>query len=210
MKVNKLHGPNVIHTLARSAMNFEAKVYDVPGEVKSPYVGQPRPELDQAWHDLLQYQNIRISADEMERLGRLEDSIELPGGGYFGSLMVYHQLHCIKRIHHFTYAEHYFVNMTDIEKEHLRMHNAHCLDILRQGIQCQGDATLLTMRWGKHQAIPLGDFRSPHECVNWESLDGWSKERSVDVFVPGVLVHPVHGPSFPGGKVDRIGLTEDE
>lgn len=35
-------------------MNFEAKVYDVPGEVKSPYVGDPRPELDQAWHNLLQ------------------------------------------------------------------------------------------------------------------------------------------------------------
>lgn len=49
------------------------------------------------------------------------------------------------------------------------------------------------MRWGKHQAIPLGDFRSPHECVNWNNLNSWSKERSVDVFAPGVLVHPIHG-----------------
>lgn len=31
--------------------------------------------------------------------------------------------------------------------------------------------------------------------MNWQALDEWSKERSVDVFAPGGLVHPIHGKS---------------
>lgn len=47
-------------------------------------------------------QNIRVSADEMRKLGRIEEGIEFPDGGYFASLMVYHQLHCIVSVplHH--------------------------------------------------------------------------------------------------------------
>lgn len=158
--------------------------------------------------------NIRVSADEMRLLGRLEEGILLPGGagggGYFGSLMAYHQLHCIKRLHHHLYPDYYFPNLTETERSYNRQHNAHCLDILRQGIQCQGDATLLTIRWGQRQAVPLGNFTGAHECVDWGRLEGWSRERSVDVFAAGALVHPVLGPSFPGGEVvDRIGVVED-
>ena len=43
--------------------------------------------------------NIRISEDEMKRLGKLENAIALPDGGYFGSLTVYHQLHCVVSFH---------------------------------------------------------------------------------------------------------------
>jgi hypothetical protein len=31
----------------------------------------------------------------MKDLGRLEEGIELPNGQYFGSLMVFHHLHCL-------------------------------------------------------------------------------------------------------------------
>ena len=73
----------------------------------------------------------------------------------------------------------------------------HCLDSLRQGIMCQGDTSLLTMRWGKMQAIPVANFSSPHQCVDWDRLDAWAEERSVDVFEPGTLIHPVYGTSMP-------------
>lgn len=71
--------------------------------------------------------------------------------------------------------------------------SVHCLDSLRQGIMCQGDTSLLTMRWGKMQAIPLANLSSPHQCVDWNRLDAWAEERSVDVFQSGMLVHPVYG-----------------
>ena len=38
---------------------------------------------------------MRVTEDEMRKLGKLESGIPLPDGGYFGSLTVFHQLHCI-------------------------------------------------------------------------------------------------------------------
>ena len=74
---------------------------------------------------------------------------------------------------------------------------------------CQGDTSLLTMRWGKQQAIPLANFSSPHQCVDWDRLDAWAQERSVDVFQPGMLVHPKFGRcplSFSG----HVGVADGE
>lgn len=31
----------------------------------------------------------------MQKLGRIEEGIKLPDGGYFGTLAVYHDLHCL-------------------------------------------------------------------------------------------------------------------
>lgn len=177
------------------------------------------------WRSQIVDQNLFVEGEDLEKLGVLDEGVKLPNGGYYASLMVYHQLHCLvslksyewstrthnsqKRLHHYFYEEHYFPNITEKEREHDRKHNGrlsqgrdiesiltpivHCLDLIRQGLQCQGDITLLTMRWGKHQAIPLGNFSAPHECVNWNRLQNWSKERSMDMFAEGVLVHPVYG-----------------
>jgi hypothetical protein len=70
MKVDRLHGPGVIHSMfpihneldfsntisapVRPAIHYEPLKYVVEAEVNSPYVGEPRPELDLAWHELLQ------------------------------------------------------------------------------------------------------------------------------------------------------------
>ena len=113
------------------------------------------------------------------------------------------------------YPEYYFPNHTAEERNMNRLHSSksshlpanhpradcydqvHCLDSLRQGIMCQGDTSLLTMRWGKTQAIPLANFSSSHQCVDWDRLDAWAEARSVDVFEPGMLIHPVYGTSKP-------------
>lgn len=71
---------------------------------------------------------------------------------------------------------------------------AHCLDYLMQGVMCQGDIQIVTMRWGEHSPIPQGDFSNPHECVDWEKLEKWAQERAfTNAFEPGVLVHPSLG-----------------
>ena len=85
----------------------------------------------------------------------------------------------------------------------------HCLDTLRESIMCHADISLLTMRWGKTQPIPLANFSAPHECINWQSLDEWSQGRSVDVMRPGFLAHPTLGPSFPNGRGVRTGVGHD-
>ncbi len=58
------------------------------------------------------------------------------------------------------------------------MHSEHCLDILRQGIMCHGDTSLLTLKWAPWTKIPLANFSAPHQCVDWERLDGWVRPKS--------------------------------
>ena len=68
--------------------------YDGKLDGVSPFGGEPRPELDKAWHDLLEHTNIRISKVELQNLNRT--AIELyDGSGCFGQLNVYHHLHCL-------------------------------------------------------------------------------------------------------------------
>lgn len=43
--------------------------------------------------------NVRVTEHEMSRIpGRKEQAIPLPDGGYFGTLNVYHNLHCVVSI----------------------------------------------------------------------------------------------------------------
>lgn len=72
----------------------------------------------------------------------------------------------------------------------------HCLHMLMDAVMCQGDTTVLTMKWEEGGARPIGNLTSPHECVNWDRLMEWVVPNSVDVFADGVLVHPKYGMLF--------------
>jgi hypothetical protein len=95
------------------------KVFDIQGKPHGIYTGEPRPELDQAWRDLLQCEcssstyliaplglcsnvvadnNIRVSEDWVKRQGREHEAVHLPDRGYLGMLSVFHELHCIASI----------------------------------------------------------------------------------------------------------------
>lgn len=116
-----------------------------------------------------------------------------------------------KRLYQYINADHYFPNLTEHDREMNKMHTGagstsllvntktdkdleHCLGTLRQGVMCHGDVSVMTMVWGKHSRIPLGDFSNPHQCVNFERLHAWAMQRAVtDALEPGVLVHPKLG-----------------
>ncbi|KAF2457888.1 hypothetical protein BDY21DRAFT_18614 [Lineolata rhizophorae] len=177
------------------------KVYEMNPKLNEStarlYLGAPTEELDESWSSLLQYSNIRISEEEIRHLDRLDQSVRFTdGSGYFAQMTVYHHLHCIKKIHHFLYLDHYWPNITSDDLALLRAHNYHCLDTIRQAIMCQGDTSLITFRWGHEQPVPLGNFSSPHQCRDWEALDAWNAERHVNVFEPGLVVHPQLGPAY--------------
>ena len=69
----------------------------------------------------------------------------------------------------------------------------HCIEILRQGVMCRGDTTLITFHWGHTVKLPQPDFTLEHECVNWDSLIGWAGKHAINVFEEGMLVHPTLG-----------------
>lgn len=130
----------------------------------------------------------------MAQLG-LESLAFSDGSGYVGSLGVYHQLHCLKRIQRWTYRDYYYPNMTAQEESDTFFHMAHCLELLRQATICKADTSITPYRWLHTGKGPSGVEPSPqqgtmHECVNWEMLQEWATERRVDLFDEGLLIRP--------------------
>jgi len=59
--------PKLTYTPAKSAIKYERKTlyrFITGGNV---YTGEPRPELDQAWHDLIDPMVIKISEEELKK-----------------------------------------------------------------------------------------------------------------------------------------------
>ncbi|KAK1981467.1 hypothetical protein LZ30DRAFT_592653 [Colletotrichum cereale] len=202
--------PGLPFSPARSVVEYAERGFDLEDRIQdgSLYTGQPSPQLDKAWHDLLNDENILLEPEYIRHYGRQDTAVEVPEGGrYIGTLNVYHELHCLKRIHHFMYSDHYFPGLSEHQKELNRLHNEHCIDFLRQSAMCHADIGLITYSWHADQRMPIANATS-HQCVKWDRLAEWTHERAVDMMKPDWLMHPTMGPAYPDGEGDNLGAAE--
>ncbi|KAL5115116.1 hypothetical protein ACEQ8H_006952 [Pleosporales sp. CAS-2024a] len=89
------------------------------------YFGEPSEEIDRNWHNIVAHSNLGIKEEEMRALGRENEGIKLPDGTYFGSIMVFHHLHCLveKNLYHALHPEYYgLANLTGVAKAELAEH----------------------------------------------------------------------------------------
>lgn len=63
----------------------------------SQFSGEPRPELDQAWHEILEGTLIRLSEEELLQANNAT-SVRSKDGEYIGAIGVSHSLHCLVSI----------------------------------------------------------------------------------------------------------------
>lgn len=77
------------------AITYETHPLNITTAKHSPFVGDPRPELELAWHGLFETNNIRVLKSDLEALNLT--SLELKGGGYIAQPAVFHELHCLVR-----------------------------------------------------------------------------------------------------------------
>lgn len=89
-------------TLVLLAIDGLSVIRDMhPANLKSDgtrghYSGPPSDKIDQAWNELFEPRDIRISSTELEANERT--SVQLPdGGGHLAWLGVFHELHCVVR-----------------------------------------------------------------------------------------------------------------
>ncbi|OTA69635.1 hypothetical protein K449DRAFT_384598 [Hypoxylon sp. EC38] len=201
-------GPNLIQSPAYEALEWEEYTFQENSQTHGPFSGYPRPEIDENWDKLINAENIVFEPEVLRRFGREELGVAVPeGGGYIGTLNVYHELHCIKRLWQYMYPEHYWPDLTDNQRELNRLHNEHCLDFLRQASMCHADIGIITFQWSDTSLIPVANATT-HQCAKWDKIDKWTKERTVDMMKPGWLVHPTKGPAFPIGEGDRLGAMK--
>lgn len=147
----------------------------------SKYSKEPSEELNVAWAELVA--PMLIQASESELIAASEDPnerLELVQGGYLGSLGVFHELHCLRRLYWHMYDEIYFTNMTAADRDYERGHARHCIETLRLSLMCQANTALYTFEWDengrKKQHLTSNAQR---QCVEWGPIHEWASERSV-------------------------------
>ncbi|KAI1110465.1 hypothetical protein F5Y14DRAFT_454999 [Nemania sp. NC0429] len=174
--------------------------------------GPPRPELEDAWDSLIKNQNLRISYEELGQFAEDDTIIKLSdGSGYFVTIAFYHGLHCVRRLHHYIYKDHYYSNATEWEIFMLRRHAEHCLDWLRQYLQCNVDPTIIPIRWDSGQPGPVSKDSGNHQCVVWEPVEEWAGAHTFDPFTPGLVIHPIFGSPYENdgnASSHDLGITE--
>lgn len=79
----------------REAVKWERVTSKNELEEKNPYKGPPRPELDDAWHDLLKHSSIRVSKEDLRKINRTSIKLADGSGKYMAEINAYHHLHCL-------------------------------------------------------------------------------------------------------------------
>lgn len=133
------------------------------------FTGLPSPASNAAWDSILPFGRGYIFVDQPNKYNLPPG--ELTPNGQIYSVALYHQLHClgIIRRDYFALLEGVWNNATDVRSVVLdqieNSHNRHCMDYLRQTLECHAD---LTIEWertekdgSRHQ---VDGMHIPHQC----------------------------------------------
>ncbi|KAF2123207.1 hypothetical protein BDV96DRAFT_510950 [Lophiotrema nucula] len=186
------------YTPAHEAVSFKAWQLDPANFSGNPFVGDPRPEHDEAWNGLMQNIHLRITPDEYEKVKPQIDreTAQLANGqGYIVGLGVYHELHCLKWIRHWIHRDIYWPELEGEALEERKWHIEHCLELFRLNTMCDASLAISTYDWlsvDPPQLTPHQHGMYQRKCVDWDRLDAWSTGRRVDILEPGILQPPEH------------------
>ncbi|KAK5994231.1 hypothetical protein PT974_07674 [Cladobotryum mycophilum] len=147
------------------------------------YVGPASPNIDAAWDDLLLAREMGLHEDEA---GHLKDyTLKNNKGNYIISLHVSHSLHCINMLRRHVDFQYYYGNGSSLP-EFYRTHIDHCLDHIRQSIECSSDITPVTWSWSDALQLPTSSTDLPHTCRSHSHLRDWAMKLRVNAHKDGV------------------------
>ncbi|KAJ5582717.1 hypothetical protein N7535_001337 [Penicillium sp. DV-2018c] len=152
------------------------------------YFGPPNPDIDRAWDDLLRGEFVRLTEEEAAPYTPKLNRDPLSNHYHFEPDM-FHSLHCLNAIRMELDADYYSKHKShhaqleeDIKNSPIfpdnwnRIHIDHCLDQLRQAIQCHGDLSPVPLYHYNDEIIGLGVGQT-HTCRRWEPMREWMDLR---------------------------------
>ncbi|EMF07976.1 uncharacterized protein SEPMUDRAFT_55107, partial [Sphaerulina musiva SO2202] len=183
---------------------------------ETKFRAKPSPEVDHVWDSLgINYRSILIPPHLAPNLGlRHREHVHAKrkyGGGYVANLEGLHHLHCLNLLRQALYwnfpyyhnrGEGAFRNDEGIVERHV----THCLDILRQQLQCTIDVGVMGQIWyqpsttspspgGQQQQQqkkpqPFVDFNTKHTCRNFEEIRQWAFTHQIQEPTPQDFLEP--------------------
>lgn len=153
---------------------------------QSPFKGPPTPEVEKAWYDIMKYGMISVTKTDIEMVKHPDWSAQFPpeaGGGYIAATIGSHQLHCL----HYIWQDHYMTYFPKTQDKAQRVpelyerHYEHCVDYIRQSLMCQFDTGIIPYTWVLDHQNPTPNAYTHHKCVDWDALQTWLGNRTVQV-----------------------------
>ncbi|EXJ76121.1 uncharacterized protein A1O5_00629 [Cladophialophora psammophila CBS 110553] len=131
------------------------------------YFGEPSPEVDQAWAELIgPAMQFSMSREEADALA--VKSYEHPKDGFLVTPDVLHTLHCVNHVRKIIDSEYYFkVPLHGLPRKQ-RVHTV---------IQCHMDLTPVTTMYFGSVNTEVGNFEQEHTCRDLEPLRVWATRR---------------------------------
>ncbi|KAK2052705.1 hypothetical protein LY76DRAFT_639448 [Colletotrichum caudatum] len=142
------------------------------------YVGDPTPEIEDNWELLESAISVVLTGEENTlKDGTPIDTMSEPGepGMYRTSMDVIHSLHCLNLLRKGVYADHYFPPPK--RGDFYFLHMNHCIEHIRQALQCHADLTPLVYSWNETEASGTPIWSSVHTCRNFDKLLAWDLTR---------------------------------
>ncbi|KAF4635929.1 hypothetical protein G7Y89_g2162 [Cudoniella acicularis] len=156
---------------------FHRHAHDEPSIYETPRTH----ETDKAWEKLTTVGFVSLTAEQNSQLANSTvESLSRPGT-YPVALGVFHQLHCLNYIRILLFPqEGDGKGETDAQRAH---HKNHCLDYLRQVVQCHGDTTPLSVYYEKTHSGYAFDHAVTHSCRNFDKIYDWAAENAADLHI---------------------------
>ncbi|KAI8631859.1 hypothetical protein F5Y19DRAFT_472743 [Xylariaceae sp. FL1651] len=150
------------------------------------YFGEPNDDIDAAWEDISRVKFLYMNEEELAEF-MAPDLKQYKDSNYYFTPEMFHSLHCLNVIrikldvgYYDKHPQaHHHGNLSKILQQDNweRIHIDHCLDQIRQSVQCFGDLSPVPVYgWG---GIPVGfGVGQEHTCRKWEPVKAWMYERN--------------------------------
>ncbi|EPE33090.1 hypothetical protein GLAREA_06102 [Glarea lozoyensis ATCC 20868] len=169
---------DVIYTSALRYNDTSGEIYRDFDPAAPQYAGDPSPAIDEAWGKLLSGQYLVVPP---EIAMKMDDPVPI-SDTYLAEVEVMHSLHCLNAIRKALNPEYYERHSSHKFPEGLqKMHVIHCIEQLRQTIQCAGDLTPVPLRpYGDADNVQLIGTPMAHTCRDWDVFRRWYSERGAE------------------------------
>ncbi|KAL5119909.1 hypothetical protein ACEQ8H_002271 [Pleosporales sp. CAS-2024a] len=162
------------------------------------YFGKPSPAMDAAWKDLMRFEYPAITREELA----LNPTLSFGPGDrhpvtsqHHIALDVFHNLHCLNAVRKALDTDYYGAHghgqggradggaheshsgVAAAQREHID----HCLNHVRQALQCRPDfspAAMQVVTDTDGAQFFVGNARR-HSCYDWSSVVAWAEARAV-------------------------------
>ncbi|PTB35199.1 hypothetical protein M441DRAFT_84843 [Trichoderma asperellum CBS 433.97] len=156
----------------------------------NPFVGAG-PEVDKAWREISYDMGDQwIPKHDISKLDMPETSLKVNHPitgeeGYRVGMEVFHHLHCLNLLRRVTYKDYYeplggeFGHGPEALQAHTGIFIDHCIEVLRQNIQCNADIGLFTFYMIPDDPLAWPELNSKHVCRNFDNVRRWALDHSV-------------------------------